>query len=88
MTRHGHVGESLSGRAVADVVQCYAKLAGFDPSEFGGHSLRAGFVTSASEHGARAERIADHTGHASLSMIRCYTRRVDVFAGHPGEDLL
>ena len=29
-----------------------AKAAGLDPSGFSGHSLRSGFLTSASEHGA------------------------------------
>lgn len=78
----------MSTRAVADVVKACAKRAGLDPAEFSGHSLRAGFVTSAAEKGARAERIADHTGHASLAMIRVYTRRVDAFADHAGDGLL
>ena len=59
--------------------------AGFDPAEFSGHSLRAGFVTSAAEKGATAERIADHTGHESIGMVWVYTRRVDVLANHEGE---
>jgi site-specific recombinase XerD len=39
----------MSTRAVADVVKDYAERAGLDPADFGGHSLRAGFVTSAAE---------------------------------------
>ena len=38
--------------------------------------------------GARAERIMDHTGHASVAMVRVYTRRADAFADHAGEGLL
>jgi site-specific recombinase XerD len=86
--RHGHIGGSLSGRAVADVVKGYAKRAGLDPAAFGGHSLRAGFVTSSSERGAKADRIMDHTGHHSVAMIHTYTRRADAFADHAGEGLL
>ncbi len=86
--RHGNVGSSMSTRAVADVVKAHAKRAGFDPAEFGGHSLRAGFVTSAAERGAAAERIMDHTGHRSVAMVRIYTRRADAFADHAGEGLL
>ena len=56
--------------------------AGFDPTEFSGHSLRAGFVTSAAEKGATADRIMDHTGHRSVAMVRVYTRRADAFADH------
>lgn len=86
--RHGNIGESMSTRAVADVVKRYAKRAGLNPAEFSGHSLRAGFVTSAAERGARAERIMDHTGHRSAAMVRVYTRRSDAFQDHAGEGLL
>jgi len=69
-------------------VKGYATRAGLDARDFGGHSLRAGFVTSAAERGARAERIADHTGHRSLAMVRVYTRRADAFSDHAGKGLL
>jgi integrase len=88
VTRHGHVNGSLSARAVAQVVKTYARLAGLDPAEFSGHSLRAGFVTSAAEKGATADRIMDHTGHKSVAMVRTYTRRADAFANHAGDGLL
>ena len=85
---HENVGQGLSTRAVADIVKHYAKRSGLDPAEFAGHSLRAGFVTSASEKGATAERIMDHTGHKSVAMVRAYTRRVDAFKDHAGDGLL
>ena len=88
VTRHGAVGTSMSAKAVADVVKALAKRAGLDPRAFAGHSLRAGFVTSAAERGARLERIMDHTGHKSVAMVRAYTRRADAFADHAGEGLL
>ena len=62
-----------------------ARRAGLDPAEFGGHSLRAGFVTSAAEKGASAGRIMGHTGHRSHARVRVYTRRADAFSDHPGE---
>ena len=86
--RHGRTGESLSPGAVADVVKHYAKRAGLDPTEFAGHSLRSGFVTSAAERGASPDRIMDHTGHQTAAMIRIYTRRSDAFRDHAGEGLL
>jgi site-specific recombinase XerD len=88
VSRHGQVGERMSTRAVADVVKHYAVLAGLNPDEYSGHSLRAGFVTSAAEKGRSTERIMDHTGHQSAAMVRVYTRRVDVFQDHAGEGLL
>jgi len=88
LRRGDRVGDSLTGQTVARIVQSCARRSGFDPKEFGGHSLRAGFVTSAAERGASAERIMDHTGHQSLAMVRVYTRRTDAFRDHPGEGLL
>ena len=88
ITRHGRPGQSLLPAAVSEVVKVYAAAAGFDPREFGGHSLRAGFVTSAAERGAKAERIMDHTGHSSIAMVRVYTRRADAFEDHAGEGIL
>jgi site-specific recombinase XerD len=88
VTRHGAIGEHLSTKAVADVVKHYAQRAGLNPSEFAGHSLRAGFVTSAAEKGAHADRIMDHTGHKSVAMVRVYTRRSDAFSDHAGDGLL
>jgi site-specific recombinase XerD len=85
---HKQVGESLSPGMVARIIKDYAKRAGLEVSDFAGHSLRAGFVTSAAVGGASSERIADHTGHASIAMVRVYTRRVDAFADHPGQGLL
>jgi integrase len=73
---------------VAEVVKSYAEAAGLDRGAFSGHSLGAGFVTSAAERGARAERIMDHTGHRSVAMVRVYTRRADAFADHAGSELL
>ncbi len=88
VTRHGCIGGSLRPAGVADVVKHYAKAAGLEPADFGGHSLRAGFVTSAAERGARTDRIMDHTGHKSVAMVRVYTRRSDAFVDHAGDGLL
>jgi integrase len=44
--------EPMSDRAVARVVQQRVAAAGYDPAVFAGHSLRAGFLTSAARAGA------------------------------------
>jgi len=88
VTRYGQVGGSLSGNALAGVVKHYAEEAGFDPAKFAGHSLRAGFITSADEKGRSATQIMDHTGHKSPAMISLYTRRTEMFVNHAGEGLL
>jgi integrase len=42
----------LSAFSAAEIVKHYATCAGLDPASFAGHSLRAGFLTSAAQHGA------------------------------------
>jgi len=46
---------------------------------YSGHSLRAGFVTSAAAVDVPALRIAGHTRHASLEMVSRYCREADKY---------
>jgi hypothetical protein len=51
------LGSRVSGVALADdsaarIVKRYAAAVGLDPAIYSGHSLRAGFLTSAAEAGA------------------------------------
>ena len=78
----------LSGQAVADIIKHYALKAGFDPDEFAGHSLRAGFVTSAAESGASLFRIMDVSRHRSVQSVRTYVRTADAFRNHAGSGFL
>jgi site-specific recombinase XerD len=78
----------LAPRNVAAIVQQGAARLGFDPSAFGGHSLRAGFVTSAVKRGANLIKITDVTGHRSLEMLKTYSRDAEAFVGHAGAGLL
>ena len=78
----------MTPKAIANVVKHHAGRAGLDADAFAGHSLRAGFVTSAAEKGATLGQIADHTGHRRLETVRIYTRRVDAFKDHAGAGLL
>lgn len=79
VNRWGTVGGRLSGRAVARVVQDRAALAGFEPSSFGGHSLRAGLATEAAAAGASERAIMGQTGHRSLRVLRGYIRGGSLF---------
>jgi site-specific recombinase XerD len=78
----------LAARNVAAIVKQGAERLGFDPSTFAGHSLRAGFVTSAVKRGANLIKITDVTGHRSLEMLRTYSRDAEAFVGHAGAGLL
>jgi copper chaperone CopZ len=77
----------LAPRNVAAIVKQGAARLGFDPSTFGGHSLRAGFVTSAVKRGASLIKITDVTGHKSLEMLKTYSRDAEAFVGHAGAGL-
>jgi integrase len=73
--QHGNVGKALNkdsvGRIVKKLVE-RAKIA--QPEAYGGHSLRAGFVTEASMNGATDREIMKQTGHKSIVMVHRYAR--------------
>ena len=79
---------ALSDRTIAEIVKRYAALAGLDPKSFSGHSLRAGFVTSALEHGADLFKVMDVTRHRRLDTLKGYDRRARAFRDHAGKDFL
>ncbi|WP_179691874.1 hypothetical protein [Salinibacterium xinjiangense] len=65
------------GIPVADVnraVQRYSVPLGYPASEYGTHSLRAGFVTTALDNGATVEEVMRQTGHKSPMMVMQYYR--------------
>lgn len=83
--RHGNVrpahrraaSDRLSPQAVALVVQRRARAVGLDPAQFAGHSLRAGFVTSATRAGKPIPKIMEQTGHRSANTVMAYVREAD-----------
>lgn len=80
--------EALSGYSIGVIVKGYAAKVGLDPETIGGHSLRAGFCTSAAMAGADAFKIMDVSGHKSVQTLRGYVRRADEFRNHAGSGLL
>jgi site-specific recombinase XerD len=87
--RGGHVRAwGLRGHDVALIVKRYAEAASLDPLEFSGHSLRAGFATSAAETGASILKIMETTRHKSTDVLAAYVRRVDLFKDHAGAAFL
>ena len=59
-----------------------------DPAAFSGHSLRAGFLTSAAEAGADVLKMAEVSRHRSMDTLRRYVRRGNLFKGHAGAAFL
>jgi site-specific recombinase XerD len=78
--QHGNIGPGrLSDRSVARIIQTVAKMAGLDPTQFAGHSLRAGLATAAAAAGVSEHDIARTTGHRSVAVLRRYVRTATVF---------
>lgn len=87
--RWGHVAEGrMSGRGVARAVQRAAELVGLDASRFAGHSLRAGFATSAILAGKSEADVMRQTGHRSVAVFRGYVRIADAWRNNAASGLL
>jgi integrase len=69
----------LTGHAVASLLKEYVRAAGLVADTFSGHSLRAGFVTSAVRAGEPERRIMRQAGHKSVEMVLRYVRQANVF---------
>jgi integrase len=78
----------LSDHAVARILQARAAAAGLDPARYGGHSLRAGFVTAAARAGADVWKIQQVSRHRSMQVLSGYVRDARLFDDHAGEPFL
>ena len=81
------VDAAMSGDAVGRVKR-YAVRCGLDRATFSGHSLRAGFITSAAEAGASIWKISEVSRHVSVDVLRGYIRSAEPFKSHAGASFL
>jgi integrase len=65
--------------AIARVVKARAAAVGLDPRTVSGHSLRAGFATSAARAGVGDRDIMRQTGHRSPASLTPYIREGKLF---------
>ena len=72
-------GQALNGECICRIVKQAARGIGLDPTDIGGHSLRAGFITAAGEAGAGELLIASQSGHRNMEILRRYFRRTNLF---------
>jgi integrase len=87
--RRGRASTSqLSGEALSLIVRDRIATAGFEPTGYSGHSLRAGFATSATRAGVSTFKIRQQTGHASDAMLSRYVRDGELFIGNAAGILL
>ena len=71
--RWGHVSaEGLRPQAVTSSIRRAARLAGYEPEPFSGHSLRRGFCVQAALNGASLDEIMAQTHHRDLGTVMRY----------------
>jgi len=78
----GHLGpNALAPQTVGLLVKQLVKEAGLDldPATFSGHSLRAGFATSAAVAGKSLQNIMRQTRHKSERVAMTYIRQATIF---------
>ena len=78
----------LHPQDIARIVKRRVSAIDLDPSQFSGHSLRAGFVTSAAVHHARLDKIMEITRHTNPATVMQYIRDADAFTDHAGSGFL
>jgi site-specific recombinase XerD len=82
------IAKRLTDKSVCDFVKAYAELVGLKAADFGAHSLRAGFLTSAARRGASVFKMRDVSRHKSMDVLQAYVRDADMFRDHAGAGLL
>ena len=81
-------GRALDPGDVARIVKRHVGKIGLNPREYSGHSLRAGFATSAAVHHARIDKIMEVTRHRSAESVLKYIRDEESFVDHAGASFL
>lgn len=89
MKRGGHVQQKqMHNSDIPRLVKKYAESIGLNSTTVAGHSLRAGFVTSAAVHHARLDKIMAVTRHTNPATVMQYIRDADSFNDHAGEKFM
>ena len=80
----GVLERPISPEKVAKCIKHYAKKAGFDPADFGAHSLRSGRITMLAERRETAQAIKRISRHKSTSVLEGYIQYANVLDDVPG----
>ena len=89
VSKSGRVSrDALSDKTVSNIVKRAALRIGCDPRKFGGHSLRAGFVTAAAKSSKPLHAIKKQTRHKSVDVLMGYIRDAKLFEDNAAEGLL
>jgi integrase len=86
--RGNRLGGRLSGQSVALMIKSRCKQANLDPKVFSGHSLRAGFITTAFQNDKTMQQVQLQTGHKSADSAYGYYRPANLFKKNAAQGLL
>jgi hypothetical protein len=78
----------LGAKSVCDITKIHAAKLGLNAADFGAHSLREGFETSAARRGASVFKMRDVSRHKRMDVLSAYVRDADLFQDHAGAGLL
>jgi site-specific recombinase XerD len=78
--------KALSAVTYNNRIKYYCTKIGLDATQYSGHSLRSGFVTSAAIQGKDVLQIADITKQ-DIRTVQHYMRKARMFEHHAGENL-
>ena len=70
--RHGRIHNRLSVSAILRIVRRSVERVGLDPAEFGAHSLRRGFATTAAQSGVTERALMKHGRWKNADTCRGY----------------
>lgn len=89
MDKETNTPARLTPQSIALLVKDYAFRVGLNSSQFSGHSFRRGWLTAASqEEGVDIFKMAEHSRHKSMDVLRGYVDDAKNFDRHAGQDLL
>lgn len=78
VNRYGGVSKiGLTSQSVALILKNAVMQIGVNSKNYSGHSLRAGYCTSAAEQGQSFLQIREQTGHKSNLMLEKYIRPIE-----------
>jgi len=69
---NGELNKGIDGRTINRIVKHYIEKIGLDPDLYGGHSLRAGFLTSTAELNIPLHQAMELSGHKDMSIASSY----------------
>jgi integrase len=84
--RHGNIGSNLTATAIASIIRARTAAAGI-PGDCAGHSLRAGFATTAAQAGRSEASIMQHGRWKSVQIARRYIRAGSHWRDNPASHL-